>query len=95
MSFVNDHHEGAEGLRCDRCDSKYWGNGELVQLCPKCLPVTTREEKALIGLRTTEMQQGKNWYAVALGSIKSERKAAAARENGKKGGRPKKITSNN
>lgn len=33
----------------------------------------------------------KNPAAVALGSIKSERKAAAARENGKKGGRPKKI----
>lgn len=32
---------------------------------------------------------GKNPAAVALGSIKSEKKAAAARENGKKGGWPK------
>lgn len=32
----------------------------------------------------------KNPAAVTLGSIKSEKKAAASRENGKKGGRPKK-----
>lgn len=33
----------------------------------------------------------KNPAAVALGSMKSDKKAAAARENGKKGGRPKKV----
>lgn len=33
----------------------------------------------------------KNPAAVALGSIKSEAKAAASRENGKLGGRPKKV----
>jgi hypothetical protein len=32
----------------------------------------------------------KNPHAVALGSIKSKKKAKASRENGKKGGRPKK-----
>lgn len=31
----------------------------------------------------------KNPSAVALGSIKTKKKAKAARENGKKGGRPK------
>jgi hypothetical protein len=36
------------------------------------------------------MAKRKNPAAVALGRIKSKRKAAAARENGKKGGRPKK-----
>lgn len=33
----------------------------------------------------------KNPAAVALGKIKSKKKAAAARQNGKKGGRPKKL----
>ena len=32
----------------------------------------------------------KNKAAVILGSIKSEKKAAASRKNGKNGGRPKK-----
>lgn len=32
--------------------------------------------------------KNKNPAAVALGSIKSEKKAKASRENGKKGGRP-------
>jgi len=42
---------------------------------------------------------GKNPAAVALGSLggraRSKKKAAAARKNGKKGGRPKKIKSTN
>lgn len=33
----------------------------------------------------------KNKFAVALGSIKSEKKAESSRKNGKKGGRPKKL----
>lgn len=33
----------------------------------------------------------KNPYAVALGSIKSDKKSKSSRENGKKGGRPKKL----
>lgn len=33
----------------------------------------------------------KNPAAVLLGSVKSEKKAIAARQNGKKGGRPKKV----
>jgi len=36
----------------------------------------------------------KNPYAVALGSIKSEKKAKSSKENGKKGGRPKKLKDN-
>lgn len=34
----------------------------------------------------------RNPAAVAMGRIRSEKKAAAARENGKLGGRPKKTT---
>lgn len=34
-------------------------------------------------------EQNKNPHAIALGSIKTERKAQAARENGKAGGRPR------
>lgn len=33
----------------------------------------------------------KNPAAVALGSIRSKKKAASSRENGKLGGRPKKV----
>ena len=36
------------------------------------------------------MAMKKNVAAVALGAIKSEKKALTSRENGKKGGRPKK-----
>ncbi len=32
-----------------------------------------------------------NKHAQALGRIKTDKKAAASRENGKKGGRPKKL----
>jgi len=39
-----------------------------------------------------ELLNVKEWYARWLGSAKSEAKAAAARENGKKGGRPRKST---
>lgn len=38
------------------------------------------------------MASKKNPAAVALGSIKTEKKAATSRENGKKGGRPKKLS---
>lgn len=37
------------------------------------------------------MSKEKNPAAVALGSIKSQKKSMAARKNGKKGGRPRKL----
>jgi hypothetical protein len=39
----------------------------------------------------TSMNNTKNPAAVALGSIRSPRKASAARRNGKLGGRPRKL----
>ena len=43
-------------------------------------------------MRTVDKKDVISAAASALGSIKSDRKAAAVRENGKRGGRPKKIT---
>lgn len=43
----------------------------------------------------THMEMNKNPAAVALGSIKSEKKARAARENGKRGGYPKGLPRRN
>ena len=40
---------------------------------------------------TNNMETPKNPAAVALGSMKSDKKTAAARKNGKKGGRPKRF----
>jgi len=37
----------------------------------------------------------KNPHAVALGSIKSRKKALSSKKNGKKGGRPKKAPRDN
>lgn len=37
----------------------------------------------------------KNPAAVALGSIKSKKKAKSSRRNGKKGGRPRKLSTDN
>lgn len=45
-------------------------------------------------LSIIQQDMSKNEAAVALGKIRSEKKAAAARENGKKGGRPKKTVDN-
>lgn len=47
-------------------------------------------EQALDKVMAADLAKEKNQAAVALGSIKSKKKAQSSRENGKKGGRPKK-----
>ena len=53
----------------------------------------TRKEGPLMErwLKNVYAVVGISSAAAALGSIRSERKASSSRENGKKGGRPKKI----
>jgi len=46
----------------------------------------------LLLMRTTNNGEGKDPHAVSLGKRTSEKKARAARLNGKKGGRPRKTT---
>lgn len=50
-----------------------------------------REERRLAYKRIKEEREARSKAAAALGSMKSVKKAAAARRNGKKGGRPKKV----
>jgi len=56
---------------------EYERNNKLGDVVVKCLVV--------------ESQEDINIGAILLGSIKSEKKAKSSKENGKKGGRPKKV----
>ena len=51
-----------------------------------------RTDAKALSLWKNEILEGREDAAKLLGSIKTERKAAASRENGKKGGRPRKIS---
>ena len=50
-----------------------------------------RTDSKKLSLWKNEVLEGREDAAKLLGSIKTEKKAAASRENGKKGGRPRKI----
>jgi hypothetical protein len=49
------------------------------------------KRKCALNSRSMGGNKHKTPAAVALGSIKSDKKAAAARENGKRGGRPRTV----
>ena len=59
----------------------------------KCMEeiYSLRMDSKKLSLWKNEVLEGREDAAKLLGSIKSEKKAAASRENGKKGGRPRKI----
>ena len=44
-----------------------------------------------VKLLLNQEEMDRKWAAAKLGASKSEKKVTASRENGKKGGRPKKV----
>jgi hypothetical protein len=77
---------------CEHCGAKdsvsdFRNFGVIWTLCKRCENIPVAILQCRFDYKTGK---SKNPAAVALGSIKSKKKAAAARENGKKGGRPKK-----
>lgn len=70
-------------IKCPTCNGLYHSLGYARH---RTMHYEQRERMKIFN----EMSSNKNPAAVALGSIKSEKKALAAKENGKKGGRPKK-----
>lgn len=66
---------------------------------PHAYKIRTLAEEYKVSISTIErIVYGERWghvSAQALGSIRSKKKAKSSRENGKLGGRPKKVKSNN
>lgn len=80
MKCKSQIYTESTGLYLDR--SEYDTPGSIRGCkCPKCTEIRGMYKR----WREKEISA-----AAALGSIRTEKKAAAARENGKKGGRPKK-----
>jgi hypothetical protein len=74
-------------MDCAICGTSY--NSRERDYCPRCHLTRAQQVHA----RSAIGPDGKiqNPAAIALGFMRSEKKAAASRENGKKGGRPKKV----
>lgn len=94
----------AEKRDCPHCKAKaslsYYmeGAGDLYW-CGECYKISVWNDRRVIkgtgeAYPQRDKSQDKNPAAVALGSIKSKKKALTSKENGKKGGRPKKVASN-
>jgi len=73
----------AEWADLYRKDSRYFSVGAGSEGISGHILSDLREQKERVAAHNA---------AAALGRIKSERKAASSRENGKKGGRPKKVS---
>lgn len=97
LSLTTDYMQYKE--KCNKCDERgYIPTGKYSSKSCGCGWAIEQQELKIKEifpniedlLNYAQVRIGKNIMAQSLGSIKSEKKAETSRENGKKGGRPKK-----
>lgn len=85
--------------KCEKCDERgYIQDDKYSRHSCECGYAIKIQEQIFKNIPIEELLayaqsrvREKNLLAVGLGSIRSEKKSISSRENGKKGGRPKKI----